>query len=220
MVRTRRLPVTLTNDFDLMPPIARAQVMFISSTRLTLKGFLTGGPLVWKMMRRLKRTPGFVCQKGTYRFPLTTGSITFFDSLDALEDFARSPEHRAIARWGMVPGRIRSGFIRVMRTAPTGSAFGEWVPAAQLDDLDRRRLVPIVGRETTAWDASTIQPSLPVPTQIPAQVSPQPIPLSSAAVIGSVTGCPVAGHHLTGEHPTRQPLAEHGSGDHVGQVPA
>jgi hypothetical protein len=148
MARRPRLPITLTGDFDRMPPVARAEVLFVSSTRLTLRGFLTGGPLVWRMMRRLKRTDGFLCNKGIYRFPLTTGAIAFFDSFEALQDFARSPEHMALVKWGAVPGRIRSGFIRIMRSAPTGSAFGEWIAPQQLGALDRRSLLPVVQDET------------------------------------------------------------------------
>ena len=146
-----RLPVSLTQDFDLMPDEARAQVLFISKTRLTLKGFLTGGPLVWKMMRRLKKTPGFVFHKGLFKFPLTTGAIAFFESFESLQEFARSPEHLALVKWGTVPGRVRSGFIRIMRTAPTGSGFGDWIKPEEQEDLDRRRLIPIVSRETD-WE--------------------------------------------------------------------
>jgi hypothetical protein len=93
-----------------------AGALFVGATRYT-------GPLAWlrlprrwtRMIRQAKRMPGYVHHQVYYERPFTLGTIGFFDSPDALRQFARTGGHRDLMVWVVDRRNASGGYIRVYR---------------------------------------------------------------------------------------------------------
>ena len=70
----------------------------------------------------MTRMRGYRWHKTYYEWPLTLGTIAFFDDRDALLKFARSKEHRDLMCWLTDDGtkRAKAGFIRIYDAEPRG----------------------------------------------------------------------------------------------------
>ncbi|WP_371616941.1 hypothetical protein [Streptomyces sp. NBC_00454] len=131
---------SLTRDFSRVPKIGQGAVWFVGGNSPTFKGFMTSGPMVFKLFRRLKKTPGCLWHTKWFSFPFAIGTVACFDSMESMQEFARSAEHMKVVRWSMVPGNLKGGFIRLLETNPLGSTFGGWVPPEDAENPDRRQL--------------------------------------------------------------------------------
>jgi hypothetical protein len=114
-------------DFSLVPRIGQATYQFVGATSFGLRSFLESGNMMRRMTKRLKSSPGYCGHKVFYIFPLTMGTIAFFDSYNALKEFERSPEHRALRKWASIPGKTKGSFIRIYEALPQGNTTGMWV---------------------------------------------------------------------------------------------
>jgi hypothetical protein len=101
----------------------------------------------FRMLRVMKRMRGYRWHKVYYEWPLTLGTIAFFEDRDALLKFARSKEHRDLMCWLTDDGtkRAQSGFIRLYAAEPEGYSNGRW--RAEDDSMGHIPTFTPLGRE-------------------------------------------------------------------------
>jgi len=118
-----------TSDFSASPPQAQAGAMFVGATHYRSVWTLVRLYRPWKrMVAQMTRMRGYRWHKTYYQWPLTLGTIAFFEDRDALLRFARSGEHRDLMCWLTDDGtrRARAGFIRLYAAEPEGYSNGTW----------------------------------------------------------------------------------------------
>ena len=118
-----------TSDFSAAPPQGRAGAMFIGGTHYASPWTLLVLHRPWRrMLRQMTRMRGYRWHRTYYQWPLTLGTIAFFDDRDALLKFARSSEHRDLMCWLTDEGtrRAKAGFIRIYEADPQGYSNGTW----------------------------------------------------------------------------------------------
>lgn len=148
-----------TTDFSRAPAVGQATAQFVGATRFTGPRALLHLSRLWfPMVRRMKRSPGYMGHKIWYRFPFTLGTIAFFSDKDALLAFARSPEHAAIMRWVMEPGNATGGFIRIYEVLPHGYSSGVWraEPPGAMRAIDQ--FTPLMGEQHPPLVADSLSP--------------------------------------------------------------
>lgn len=134
-----------TGDFSQAPPPATATAMFVGATRYSgLRSILLLGPRWMRMVRQMKRMAGYRWHRIYWQFPLTLGTIAFFDTMDDLLLFARSTEHRDLMCWVTDHGTTNAtgGWIRLYDARPDGYSNGTWRaegdPMAHVDHFTPR----------------------------------------------------------------------------------
>ncbi|SNC64268.1 hypothetical protein SAMN05445756_1077 [Kytococcus aerolatus] len=136
-----------TTDFSRAPRKAQATAMFVGATRYS-------GPLAWarltprwlRMVRQMKRMPGYCGHQVFYEAPWTLGTIGWFETRDDLLRFARTGEHRELVQWVTSPDRKQAtgGWIRLWSAEEAGYSNGVW--RAEGDELDHiERFTPVTG---------------------------------------------------------------------------
>jgi hypothetical protein len=118
-----------TSDFSAAPPQGQAGAMFIGATHYASPWTLLLLYRPWRrMVRQMTRMRGYRWHRTYYEWPLTLGTIAFFDDRGALLKFARSSEHRHLMCWLTDDGtkRARAGFIRIYEAHPQGYSNGTW----------------------------------------------------------------------------------------------
>jgi hypothetical protein len=125
--------VAFTERFGGVPAIGRGAAHFVGGTEFTVTGALLGSVLLFRLLWRMNRAPGLLYRRFWYRYPLTFGSLAYFDDLASIEAFTRTREHRAIQRFAKKPRHVRGGFVRIYSAEPFGITMGGWI-----DDADRR----------------------------------------------------------------------------------
>lgn len=94
-----------------------AGAVFVGATRYT-------GPLAWarlaprwiRLVRQLRRMPGYSHHRVYYSPPFTLGTLGFFETHEDLMRFARTGEHRDLMSWVLGERNARGGYIRVYRS--------------------------------------------------------------------------------------------------------
>ncbi|MFI9503259.1 hypothetical protein [Nocardia sp. NPDC052566] len=117
-----------TTDFSKTPPQGQATAMFVGATRYRSLRSIFALTSAWiRMVREMKRMRGYRWHKVYYQFPLTLGTIAFFEDRDALLRFARTRTHRELMVW-LTDGdkRATAGFIRLYDADPSGYSNGVW----------------------------------------------------------------------------------------------
>lgn len=137
-----------TDDLTLVPPMGRANAVFVGATRYSgLRALVAFLPDWIRLRRRLKQAPGFCDHIVFYRFPYTFGQVVSFETMDQMHRFARNKLHRKLMAWVTeADGKnADAGFIRLYDARPGGYANGMWSNegAAGYDE----RFSP-VGKET------------------------------------------------------------------------
>ena len=118
-----------TTDFSKAPPQAQATAMFIGATRYAgLRTLVELAPRWRRMVKEMKRSRGYRWHRVYYEFPLTLGTMAFFDDREALLKFGRSRAHRELMCWLVDDGtrNARAGFIRFYYADPDGYSNGTW----------------------------------------------------------------------------------------------
>ncbi|GAA1157572.1 hypothetical protein [Ornithinicoccus hortensis] len=95
---------------------AEAGAVFVGATRYT-------GPVAWlrlaphwlRMVREMKRMPGYLDHRVYYEPPFSLGTLGFFATQDDLMRFARTGTHRRLMGWVLDPDHATGGYIRVYR---------------------------------------------------------------------------------------------------------
>ena len=116
-----------TSDFSAAPPQGQAGAMFIGGTHYASPWTLLVLYRPWRrMLRQMTRMRGYRWHRTYYEWPLTLGTIAFFDDRDARLKFARSSEHRHLMCWLTDNGtkRAKAGFIRIYEADPQGYSNG------------------------------------------------------------------------------------------------
>jgi hypothetical protein len=135
-----------TTDFSQAPDIAQATSQFVGATWFRNPIALFQLTQRWSALRkRMQAAPGYRGHRIWYRFPFTIGTIAFFADKEALLSFARTPEHAAIMKWVMSPGKAHGGFIRFYEVEPHGYSSGLWraEEGHELKAIDR--FTPLAG---------------------------------------------------------------------------
>ncbi|MFC4147965.1 DUF4188 domain-containing protein [Micromonospora mangrovi] len=117
-----------TRDFSRAPAQADADAMFVGATRYRSPlAVLRLFPAWRRMVRDLRRTPGYRWHTVYWQFPCTLGTIAFFADRDAMLRFARSRQHRRLMAWVTDGTRnATGGFIRLWTAEPDGYSNGVW----------------------------------------------------------------------------------------------
>jgi len=97
-----------------------AGAVFVGATRYT-------GPLAWlrlapqwlRLVRQMKRMPGYLHHRVYYEPPFSLGTLGFFETQDDLMRFARTGEHRELMGWVLSERNARGGYIRIYHADPT-----------------------------------------------------------------------------------------------------
>lgn len=117
-----------TTDFSRTPPQGQAECMFVGATCYS-------GPLAiftlqftwWRMVRQMKKMPGFKWYKFYWEPPFTLGTIAMFESRDAMLRFARGKDHRKLMQWIVEGGKHgKGGYIRIFEAEEIGYTNGKW----------------------------------------------------------------------------------------------
>lgn len=95
-------------------PVEDAGAVFVGATRYT-------GPLAWlrlaprwvRLVRQMKRMPGYLHHRVYYQPPFTLGTLGFFETRDDLLRFARTGEHRDLMEWVLSERNATGGYIRL-----------------------------------------------------------------------------------------------------------
>ena len=137
-----------TADFSSAPALAQAKVEFVGAISFTGPGAILRLAPNWiRMMRRLRRSPGYCGMRLTYGFPFTMGQMVFFTDRDALLAFARTPEHARLMAWTAQPRNARNGFIRIYDAEPGGYSNGGWRAEGPHEVGVIKRFRPIGGEQ-------------------------------------------------------------------------
>lgn len=117
-----------TKDFSKSPDVGQATSMFVGAT--SYKSPLSVLKLMgtwFKMVREMKKMPGYCKHIVWYEAPFTLGTIAFFKDRDSLLTFARSKHHRKIMKWATEDKTVASGeFIRLYNVEESGYSNGKW----------------------------------------------------------------------------------------------
>jgi hypothetical protein len=137
-----------TTDFSCAPAIGQATAQFVGAT--SFRGPLRVLELIprWRrLVRRLKKSPGYCGHRVWYRFPFGFGTMAFFTDRDSLLLFARSPEHASIIHWVFRPGKAHGGFIRIYEARPQGYSSGIWRAELPRELKAIERFSPVAGEK-------------------------------------------------------------------------
>jgi hypothetical protein len=118
-----------TTDFSLAPPQGQATAMFLGATHYSgLRALVELTPMWRRMLREMKRSRGYRWHRLYFQFPLTIGTMAFFEDCDALLKFGRSRAHRDLMCWLTDHGtrNAKAGFIRFYNAEPHGYSNGTW----------------------------------------------------------------------------------------------
>ena len=118
-----------TTDFSKAPPTGQATAMFVGATRYRGLYPIVAHTLAWlRMVRRMRRMPGYCWHTVYWKWPFTLGTIAFFRDRDALLKFARTKHHRDLMCWIADDGarNATGGFIRLYNAEESGYTNGVW----------------------------------------------------------------------------------------------
>lgn len=117
-----------TNDFSKTPRVGQATSMFVGATSYKNIGSIFTLLRTWfKMVKQMKKMPGYCKHVVYYEPPLTLGTIAFFKDRDSLLKFSRSKYHRDIMIWATESDKVADGgFIRLYNVEETGYSTGKW----------------------------------------------------------------------------------------------
>lgn len=118
-----------TIDFSQAPPAGQATAMFVGATRYRgPHSILIQGRTWFRMVRQMRRLPGYCWHTVYWRWPFTLGTIAFFRDRDALLKFARTKHHRDLMCWISDHGtrHATAGFIRLYHAEESGYTNGVW----------------------------------------------------------------------------------------------
>lgn len=91
-----------------------ADAVFVGATRYTgLRAWMRLAPKWVRLVRQMKRMPGYRSHQVYYQPPFTLGTLGFFATRDDLLRFARSGEHRAVMDWVLHERNATAGYIRL-----------------------------------------------------------------------------------------------------------
>lgn len=166
------------HDFSGIPvPQGHTGAVFVGMNEYRRPWHLAEQVLVWlPLVRRLKKTPGYLWHLSYFRPPLRIGLVVGFESRDALLEFARTDEHHAIMHWlvgtdsesGARPADpdsapVKAGFIRILEADPVGYVSGPWRA-----DEDKLELIQHWGARD---DGSASNPPHELPEPLRAKIS-------------------------------------------------
>lgn len=93
---------------------AAAGAVFVGATRYTGPlAWMRLAPRWWRLVRQLRRMPGYVGHRVYYEPPFTLGTLGFFATRDDLLRFARTGEHRELMEWVVGGPPATGGYIRI-----------------------------------------------------------------------------------------------------------
>ena len=117
-----------TTDFSLAPRVGQATAMFVGATRYrNLMSVVKLLPSWFRMVRQMKRMKGYCRHFVYYEWPLTLGTIAFFEDRDSMLTFARSRHHRKLMVWATDGTRnAKGGYIRLYAADLEGYSNGIW----------------------------------------------------------------------------------------------
>ena len=93
---------------------AEAGAVFVGATRYTGPGAWLRLTARWlRLVRAMKRMPGYRYHRVYYEPPFTLGTLGFFATADDLLQFARTEEHRQLMSWVLEERNARGGYIRL-----------------------------------------------------------------------------------------------------------
>lgn len=117
-----------TKDFSKAPLVGQATSMFVGATSYKGVGSIISLLSVWiKMVRQMKKMPGYCKHIVWYEFPFTLGTVAFFKDRDSLLRFARSKYHKDLMIWVTEDGKAADGgFIRLYNAEEDGYSNGRW----------------------------------------------------------------------------------------------
>ncbi|MFK5582951.1 MULTISPECIES: monooxygenase family protein [unclassified Serinicoccus] len=91
-----------------------ADAVFVGATRYTgVRAWARLAPRWLRLVRQMKRMPGYLGHQVYYRPPFVLGTLGFFATRDDLLRFARSGEHREVMDWVLQEGNATAGYIRL-----------------------------------------------------------------------------------------------------------
>lgn len=117
-----------SSDFSKAPIKAQGESMFVGATHYR-------GPWAWfilmftwvRLVRMLKKHPGYCWHRTYWEFPFTLGTIAAFRDHDSMLRFARSKHHRNLMQWATNGTRnADGGYIRVFEATEHGYTNGRW----------------------------------------------------------------------------------------------
>ncbi len=114
-----------TTNFSLGPRAARSECQLLGITAYTPLQYLRVAPKAIKVMRAAKRSPGYMGHKTWVKPPLVVYALSFWESEEALMEFAKLPVHREIQRWA-AKGNVKASSFRVTRSDESGYTTGVW----------------------------------------------------------------------------------------------
>ena len=117
-----------TTDFLNTPKVGQATSMFVGATSYkSLRSIFTLMRTWFKMVRQMKKMPGYCKHIVWYEAPLTLGTVAFFKDRDSLLQFSRSKYHREIMTWVTDDkNAAEAGFIRLYNAEENGYSNGKW----------------------------------------------------------------------------------------------
>lgn len=138
-----------TTDFSHVPPMGQATAMFVGATRYRGLRPILAHALAWhRMVRRMRRLPGYCWHTVYWKWPFTLGTIALFRDRDALLKFARTKHHRDLMCWITDHGtrNATGGFIRLYTAEESGYTNGVW--RAEDDTMSHIETFTPLSRET------------------------------------------------------------------------
>ena len=116
-----------TTDFSKAPERAQGNAIFFGGTRYSGFRSIIKLIFVWRRVSKaMKKAPGYRAHYVWFRFPFTFGTISVWDSHEALQEFARTETHNDAVAWQYRPGTAKGSFIRYYDARPEGHTIGEW----------------------------------------------------------------------------------------------
>ena len=118
-----------TTDFSKVPPVGQATAMFVGATRYRGPHSIFILTFTWfRMVRQMRRLPGYCWHTVYWQWPFTLGTIAFFRDRDALLKFARTKHHRDLMCWITDNGtrNASGGYIRLYNAEESGYTNGVW----------------------------------------------------------------------------------------------
>lgn len=120
-----------TTDFSASLPQAQAESLFLGCNVYRSPLAMVDQVIRWpKIVRALRRSPGYLWHRSYYEFPNRIGLLVAFRTRDELMRFARTPEHRELMVWlagdreSGDPGPVEGGFIRILAAEEHGYTNG------------------------------------------------------------------------------------------------
>jgi hypothetical protein len=118
-----------TRDFSKAPAPAQATAMFVGATRYRGPQSIVILSFTWfRMVRQMRRLPGYCWHTVYWQWPFTLGTIAFFRDRDALLKFARTKYHQRLMCWITDNGtrNATGGYIRLYGAEESGYTNGVW----------------------------------------------------------------------------------------------